>query len=100
MDRDAYVYIMAGNAPETGKIPLYIGSTTDLPRRAWEHRNGHGSDHTRKYRIRRLIWYQRHESIESAKTTEYRMKRWTRAKKDELITKFNPNWRDLYDELA
>ena len=100
MEREAFVYIMAGNTPQTGKTPLYIGSTTDLSRRAWEHRTGLGSAHTRKYRIRRLIWYQRHESIESAKTTEHRMKRWTRVQKDELITEFNPEWRDLYDELA
>ena len=78
MDREAYVYILAGNRPEHGIIPLYIGSTTDLARRVWEHRQGLGSTHTARYRIRRLVWYQLHESIESAKVYEHRMKRWRR----------------------
>lgn len=100
MDREAFVYILAGNKPEQGIIPLYIGSTTDLPRRVWEHRIGKGSVHTRRYRIGRLVWYERHESIESAKVREHRMKRWRRALKEEEIDKFNPDWRDLYEQLA
>ena len=100
MDQEAYVYILAGNRPERGTIPLYIGSTTDLARRVWEHREGVGSAHTTRYRIRRLVWYQLHESIESAKVHEHRIKRWHRKWKDELIEEFNPEWRDLYEELA
>ncbi len=100
MDREAFVYIMAGNKPHEGVIPLYVGSTTDLPRRAWEHRIGQGSEHTRRYRIRRLIWYERQESIEAAKTLEYRMKRWPREWKENVINELNPEWRDLYNDLA
>lgn len=100
MDQEAYVYILAGNKPERGMIPLYIGSTTDLPRRVWEHKQGVGSVHTARYRIRRLVWYEFHESIESAKVHEHRIKRWHREWKDELIEELNPGWRDLYEELA
>jgi putative endonuclease len=100
VDQEAFVYIMAGNKPEVGRVPLYVGSTTDLPRRAWEHRIGQGSVHTRRYRIRRLVWYERQESIEAAKVKEYRMKRWPRADKDKVITEFNPEWRDLFEDLA
>ncbi len=100
MDREACVYILAGNRPESGRIPLYIGSTTDLIRRVWEHRQGVGSAHTARYRIRRLVWYELHESIESAKVREHRMKRWLRGQKEEVIEELNPEWRDLYEGLA
>ena len=100
MDREAYVYILAGSRPEHGTIPLYIGSTTDLARRVWEHRQGVGSTHTARYRIGRLVWYELHESIESAKVREHRMKRWRRRQKEEVIEELNPEWRDLYEELA
>ncbi len=100
MDREAYVYMLAGNRPDSGRIPLYIGSTTDLIRRVWEHKQGVGSVHTARYRIGRLVWYELHESIESAKVREYRMKHWLRKQKEEEIEELNPEWRDLYEELA
>ena len=100
MDQPAFVYILAGNQPDQGRPPLYVGSTVDLPRRVWEHRQGVGSKHTSKYRIHRLVWYEVHESVESAKVREHRVKRWLRSMKDEEITKFNPDWQDLYNDLA
>ena len=85
---------------DQGQAPLYIGSTTNLPRRVWEHKQGVGSVHTARYRIKRLVWYELHESIESAKVREFRMKRWLRREKEEVIDEFNPEWRDLFEELA
>ena len=100
MDQEAYVYILAGNKSENGHIPIYVGSTTDLVRRVWEHRQGIGSRHTAKYRIRKLVWYQVTESIESAKVFEHKLKRWERNWKDVLIEETNPHWQDLYHDLA
>ncbi|MDE2746311.1 MAG: GIY-YIG nuclease family protein [Chloroflexota bacterium] len=100
MNREAYVYILAGNKPQDGHPPIYVGSTTDLVQRVALHRDGQGSRHTARYRIRRLVWYEVHDSIDSAQARERRIKRWERAWKDELIEEFNPEWRDLYRELA
>ncbi|MDE2988387.1 MAG: GIY-YIG nuclease family protein [Chloroflexota bacterium] len=100
MNREAYVYILAGNKPHDGRPPIYVGSTTDLVERVAQHRDGRGARHTARYRIKRLVWYEVHESIDSAQARERRIKRWERAWKDELIAEFNPEWRDLYLELA
>ena len=100
MARESYVYILAGNKADDGLIPIYIGSTTDLARRVWEHKQEIGSRHTANYRIHKLVWFDMCESIVAAKVLEYRMKRWRREWKDALIEDENPLWRDLYEELA
>lgn len=100
MSRNAYVYILAGNRPEAGDPPIYVGSTTDLAQRVELHRQGKGSQHTTKYHTKRLVWYEHHDSIASAQARERRLKRWDREWKDTLIGEFNPEWRDLYRELA
>ena len=97
--RAGYVYILAGNRPK-GKIPVHVGPTTDLVQRVTEHREGRGSRHAGRYQIKRNVWYEAHDSIDAVQTVERRLKRWNREWKDELIEKFNPEWRDLYPELA
>ena len=100
MIREAYVYILSGNRPEDGEPPLYIGSTTDLVQRVELHRQGKASRHTARYKIKRLVWYEHHDSIASAQARERRLKRWDREWKDTLIEEFNPEWQDLYRDLA
>ena len=98
-DGGFYVYILAGNQPENGKITLYVGATSDLIRRVWEHRQGIGSRFTARYRVRRLMWYEEHASLEEAAVREFRIKKWRRSDKEKLITDMNPEWRDLYPSL-
>ncbi len=100
MSREAYVYILAGNRPEEGEPPIYVGSMTDLVQRVALHREGKGSRHTARYKIKRLVWYEVHDTIGSAQARERRLKRCDRDWKDDLIEAHNPDWRDLYRELA
>ena len=90
-----YVYILASRRNGT----LYIGMTDDLARRIWEHRAGAVAGFTRKYGVKILVWYERHETRESAFTRERQLKKWNRAWKLELIERMNPDWRDLNDDL-
>ena len=95
MGRAFWVYLLASQKNGT----LYCGHTDDLARRVFDHREGRGSAFTRKYRVHRLVWYEPHESRESAKTREYQVKKWKRAWKTRLIERENPNWDDLYLRL-
>lgn len=74
---------------------IYIGVTGDLRKRMAEHRSGLGSVHTAKYRIRKLVYYEAHETLPEAIARERKLKRWRRAWKDALIKEINPNWSDL-----
>jgi len=96
LDEQFYVYIMASGRNGT----IYIGSTNDLIRRAWEHRNGVVEGFTKKYDCRILVWYEAHGDLESARVREFRMKDWKRAWKVCEIEGFNPDWEDLYDRIA
>lgn len=89
------VYILASQRNGT----LYIGMTTDLIRRVYEHRIGAISGFTRKYKVKDLVWYQRCDSIEGAALIERQMKKWNRDWKIEAIERMNPEWRDLYHEI-
>ncbi|WP_420419466.1 GIY-YIG nuclease family protein [Pacificispira sp.] len=89
------VYILASDRNGT----LYVGVTSDLPKRIWEHRNGVAEGFTRKFGVRRLVYAESHETMEAAILREKRVKEWKRAWKIELIEKANPQWRDLYDSL-
>jgi putative endonuclease len=75
---------------------LYIGVTSDLVKRIWEHKNNAVDGFTKRYGIHTLVWYELHESMESAIEREKRLKEWQRAWKLELIEKENPDWKDLY----
>ena len=90
------MYIMSNRPNGT----LYIGVTADLVRRVFQHRSGTGSEFVRKYGLTRLIYAERHEDILRAIQREKNMKDWPRAWKVRLIETINPDWRDLYDELA
>ncbi|MFA6113929.1 MAG: GIY-YIG nuclease family protein [Sphingomonas sp.] len=96
MEEQFYVYIMTNR--RNGAI--YIGSTNDLVRRAWEHRNGVIKGFTKKYDCRLLVWYEVHADLESARVREVRMKEWKRAWKVREIEGFNPDWEDLYERIA
>ena len=95
MSRCGYVYILTNKPNGT----LYTGVTSDLRRRVWQHRGDGGAVFVRKYRTRRLVYFERHEMIAEAILREKRVKRWRRAWKDALIESVNPDWRDLSDDL-
>jgi putative endonuclease len=78
---------------------LYVGVTSDIIRRAWEHRTDVVDGFTRDYGVHRLVFIEFHDTMEQAILREKRIKRWRRAWKLELIERANPQWRDLYDDL-
>ncbi|PPD44198.1 MAG: excinuclease ABC subunit C [Methylocystis sp.] len=94
--RGGWVYIMTNRPNGT----LYLGVTSDLARRAWEHREGMIDGFTKNYGLKRLVWYEPIDDIRMAIQREKTMKHWTRAWKVRLILDMNPQWRDLYDDLA
>jgi putative endonuclease len=96
MEDKGYVYIMASGRNGT----LYLGSAFDLAKRVWEHRNGVIEGFTKKYGCKLLVWYEPHQSLESARRRERQMKEWKRAWKLREIEGMNPEWDDLYDGIA
>ncbi len=94
-DRNYYVYILASKRNGT----LYIGVTSDLKRRVYEHRNNLVDGFTKKYHVHILVYYEGTNNAESAIRREKQFKKWERKWKLELIEKNNPEWKDLYDEL-
>ena len=94
-DKRPCVYILASGRNGT----LYVGATSDIARRAWEHRSGAISGFTARYRIHALVFFEFHETMDEAMMREKRVKKWRRAWKLALIERDNPQWRDLYDEL-
>ncbi|WP_298304309.1 GIY-YIG nuclease family protein [uncultured Erythrobacter sp.] len=93
MERGGFVYIMASRRNGT----IYIGVTSDLPKRAWEHREGKVEGFTKKYGCKMLVWFEQHNTIEAAITREKQMKEWKRAWKLRVIEEKNPNWDDLFE---
>ena len=79
---------------------LYIGITSDLIKRLYEHKNDLVNGFTKKYNVHNLVWYEIHESAESAITREKQIKKWKRAWKLELIEQGNPEWNDLYESIC
>ena len=96
MNRAFYVYMLASGLNGT----LYIGVTSDLVKRVWEHKKDLVAGFTNRYRIKHLVWYEIHENAESAITREKQLKKWRRAWKIKLLQHRNPRWRDLYDEIS
>ncbi|HYZ24782.1 MAG TPA: GIY-YIG nuclease family protein [Rhodopila sp.] len=78
---------------------LYLGVTSDLVRRVWEHRNGQGSRLVQRYYLKRLVWFEQYEDITTAIQRETSLKRWPREWKVALIEKENSGWDDLYPRL-
>ncbi|MFZ2470127.1 GIY-YIG nuclease family protein [Parvibaculum sedimenti] len=93
--KGGWVYIMTNGPDGT----LYVGVTSDIVRRAWEHREGIFEGFTKRYGLKRLIYMERHDDIESAIQRESRLKKWPRAWKVRLIHGVNPDWDDLYETL-
>jgi putative endonuclease len=96
MDKTSYVYMLSSARYGT----LYLGVTSDLIRRVWEHREGMADGFTKKYGIKQLVWFEMHADVVSAITREKQLKKWNRTCMIELIQQENPYWRDLYDDLA
>ena len=90
------VYILASKRQGT----LYVGVTTNLPQRVWQHKNDLAPGFTQRYGVHNLVWYEVHETMESAITREKRIKEWRRTWKIELIEAINPQWRDLYADIC
>ncbi len=93
MPRGGFVYIMASRRNGT----IYIGVTSDLPKRAWEHREGLMEGFTTKYGCKRLVSFERHDTIEAAMLREKQMKEWRRDWKLRRIEEMNPDWNDLFE---
>ena len=95
LERQGFVYIMASRRNGT----IYIGVTSDLAGRAYQHRNGLVDGFTKKYGCKLLVWYEVHESLDSARLRELQMKKWNRQWKLREIEGMNPEWNDLFDTL-
>ena len=95
MQKTFYVYILASRPNGA----LYVGVTSHLIQRIWQHREGVAEGHTKRYNIKQLVYYEIHAEAEPAIIREKRLKKWTRAMKNDLITRHNPLWDDLYPPL-
>jgi putative endonuclease len=96
MAKQPCVYILASQDNGT----LYIGVTSDLVRRVWQHKNNVAPGFTRQYGVHDLVWFEIHPTMESAIHREKLLKKWNRAWKKRLICRLNPSWRDLSGDIA
>jgi len=94
-EKPGFVYIMANQRNGT----IYIGVTSELPARAYQHRNGLVEGFTKKYDCKLLVWYEAHDMIEGARYRELQMKKWNRQWKLREIETMNPDWDDLFESL-
>lgn len=92
----AYVYIMASKRNGT----LYTGVTSDLIKRAYEHREGITPGFSKRYGCKCLVWFEKHDEVTPAIQREKSIKRYLRKWKLRLIEEKNPEWRDLYDDIV
>lgn len=90
------VYILASRRNGT----LYVGVTSDLVKRVWEHKSDIVEGFTERYSVHILVWFEQHDTMESAISREKAIKEWKRRWKLELIERQNPKWRDLYPEIV
>ena len=90
------VYILASKRNGT----LYIGVTSNLIARIWQHKNNQVAGFTSKYRVHQLVYYEQHLSMEAAITREKQLKKWNRAWKINLIEQHNPHWHDLWSHIC
>ena len=95
MNKLPCVYLLASGRNGT----LYVGVTSDLIRRVWEHKNHVVDGFTKTYGVDQLVWYEVHETMESAINREKATKEWQRAWKIRMIEQTNPDWEDLYESL-
>ena len=92
---EGWVYFLTNRPNGT----LYTGVTSNLPRRAWEHREGIVGGFTKRYGLKRLVYAEPHADIQLAIQREHNMKHWPRTWKVRLILAMNPTWADLYDQI-
>jgi putative endonuclease len=95
MSRNGYVYLMASARNGT----LYVGTTSNLAKRVWEHRSGVHDGFTKKYSVKMLVYFEVHADMYSAIRREKQIKKWRRKWKLQLIESINPDWRDLHTLL-
>ena len=96
MEKQPCVYLLASRRLGT----LYVGLTSNLLKRVDEHRNEMVEGFTKRFGVHDLVWFEVHESMESAMTREKPIKKWSRKAKIDLIEKRNPEWRDLWSDLT
>ena len=92
---NSYIYIMTNKSKGT----LYIGVTSNIIKRIYEHKNKLTDGFTKKYNLKKLVYYEIYDDIDEAIKREKQLKSWKREWKIELIEKINNNWNDLYDEI-
>lgn len=97
MQTASYVYMMASQRKNG---TLYVGATSDLIKRVWEHKNKVVPGFTAQYDVHMLVYYEIHQTVMEAARRERRFKNWCRQWKINLIEQNNPTWRDLYDEIC
>jgi putative endonuclease len=95
MNKNPCVYLLASSRNGT----LYVGVTSDLIKRVWEHKNNLVEGFTKRYKVHTLVWLELHSNMESAISREKANKEWQRKWKLDLIEQENPEWQDLYDDL-
>ena len=95
MEKLPCVYVLASKRNGT----IYVGVTSDLVKRVYEHKNDVTDGFTKKYQVHMLVYFEMHDDVVTAITREKQIKKWNRAWKIELIEQQNPKWQDLYDGL-
>ena len=93
--KEPTVYILASKRNGT----LYVGVTSDLIQRIWQHKSDEIEGFTKKYGVHTLVYFESHESMDDAILREKRLKKWNRDWKIRLIEESNPNWSDLYEDI-
>lgn len=96
VEKQPAVYILCSKRNGT----LYVGVTSDLVKRVWEHRNDVRDGFSKKYQVHRLVWFELYADMQSAIAREKAIKKWRRAWKIELIEKENPGWDDLWESIS
>ena len=96
MTKQPAVYILASRCHGT----IYVGVTSDLVKRVWEHKNNVVEGFTKKYGVHELVYFEMHADMVQAIQREKRIKKWNRAWKIELIEQENPDWHDLWPQIV
>jgi putative endonuclease len=96
VDKSFWVYMLASGRNGT----IYIGVTSNLIKRVWEHKEGFVEGFTKEYGVKTLVWFEQRDSADAAISREKQLKKWNRDWKIRLIEETNPYWHDLYDEIA
>lgn len=94
-EKQPAVYMLASGKNGT----LYVGVTSNLSHRVWQHKNGLVEGFTHRYGVNRLVWYELHDSMYAAISREKAIKNWKREWKLKRIVAMNPEWRDLYEDI-